>query len=77
MIIESPAETTAAFRWIGDSIVTHVDDAGWLGAGRRADLIVLDRDLFAPDAGHIGDAKVVATFVGGDPVFERADFDGG
>lgn len=70
-------EAAVAAFTTGSAYVNHIDDGGWLGPGRLADLIVLDRDLFAPDAGHIGDARVVATFVGGAPVFERADFDRG
>jgi hypothetical protein len=68
-------EAAVAAFTTGSAYVNHVDDGGWLGVGRLADLIVLDRDLFAPDTGPIGDARVVATFVGGQPVFERADFE--
>jgi len=35
-----------------------------------ADLVVLDRDIDAPDAGPIGDTKVLATMIGGALVFE-------
>jgi len=35
-----------------------------------------DRDLFAQDAGPIGDGRVLATFVEGEPVFEDDDFRG-
>ena len=41
-----------------------------------ADLALLDRDLFAPDAGPIGDARVLATLVEGVPVYEAADLGG-
>jgi hypothetical protein len=50
--------------------VNRQDEAGWLGVGRLADLAVLDHDIDAPDAGPIGDTKVVATIVGGELVHE-------
>jgi predicted amidohydrolase YtcJ len=56
----------------GSAFVNRQDGGGWLGAGRLADLAVLDRDLDSTDAGPIGDTKVVATIVGGDVVFESA-----
>jgi hypothetical protein len=55
---------------VGSAFVNRQDEAGWLGAGRLADLIVLDRELGAPDAGPIVETKVVATLVGGEFVFE-------
>ena len=55
---------------VGSAFVNREDEAGWLGVGRLADLAVLDRDIDAPDAGPIGDTKVVATMVGGALVFE-------
>jgi predicted amidohydrolase YtcJ len=41
-----------------------------------ADLAVLDRDLFATDAGPAGDARVLATFVEGVAVFEDPALEG-
>lgn len=56
---------------MGSAYVNHHDDeTGSLAPGMLADLIVLDRDLFDRGAGEIGDARVVATFIEGDPVFE-------
>jgi predicted amidohydrolase YtcJ len=56
---------------LGSAHVNHLDDeTGTIEPGKLADLAVIDRDLFAPDAGPIGGAKVLATFVGGKPVFE-------
>ena len=57
---------------VGSAFVNRQDEAGWLGVGRLADLAILDRDLGAPDAGPIGETKVVGTMVGGELVFEAA-----
>jgi predicted amidohydrolase YtcJ len=66
------AEAIAAFT-IGSAYVNHLDaETGSIEIGKLADLAVVDRDLFAPDAGPIGDGRVLATFVGGDAVFEDA-----
>jgi predicted amidohydrolase YtcJ len=63
-------ESIAAFT-LGSAYVNHLDDdTGTISTGKLADLAVVDRDLFAPDTGPIGDAKVLATFVGGKAVFE-------
>lgn len=57
---------------IGSAYVNHLDaETGTIEAGKLADLAVIDRDLFAAGAGPIGDAKVLATFVGGVAVFEE------
>jgi predicted amidohydrolase YtcJ len=64
-------EALAAFT-IGSAYVNHQDaQAGSLEVGKRADLAVLDRDIRAPDAGPLGQAQVVATFVGGAPVWDN------
>jgi predicted amidohydrolase YtcJ len=56
---------------LGSAYVNHQDDAtGSLTVGKLADLIVLDRDLFDRAAGEIGEARVVGTFVEGEPVYE-------
>jgi predicted amidohydrolase YtcJ len=63
-------QSTAAFT-LGSAYVNHLDgETGTISTGKFADLAIVDRDLFAPDAGPIGDAKVLATFVGGEAVFE-------
>ena len=62
---------------LGSAYVNHLDDeTGTIATGKLADLAVVDRDLFAPDAGPIGDARVLATFVGGKAVFEDAALGG-
>lgn len=58
---------------LGSAYANHLDDeTGSIEAGKLADLIVIDRDLFAPDAGPIADANVLLTVVGGTAVFEDA-----
>ena len=55
----------------GSAYVNHLDaDTGSIEVGKLADLIVVDRDLFAPGAVRIGGSRVLATFVGGTAVFE-------
>jgi predicted amidohydrolase YtcJ len=68
-------DALAAFT-AGTAHVNHLDEAGVLTPGRLADLAVLDRDLFDPGAGPIGDARVVATFVDGRSVYEDAALGG-
>jgi predicted amidohydrolase YtcJ len=46
------------------------EETGTLEAGKLADLVVLDRDLFDPGAGPVGDARVVLTLVEGKPVYD-------
>jgi predicted amidohydrolase YtcJ len=64
-------EALAAFT-IGSAYVNHLDDeTGTLEEGKLADLIVLDRDIRAPDAGPLGDARVIGTFVEGVAVHDE------
>jgi predicted amidohydrolase YtcJ len=56
---------------LGSAYVNHRDtETGSIEVGKQADLALIDRDLFTPDAGPIGDARVVLTTVGGRIVFE-------
>ncbi|HEX5012625.1 MAG TPA: amidohydrolase [Candidatus Limnocylindrales bacterium] len=55
---------------MGSAYVNHLDDAGSIAVGKLADFAVIDRDLFASDAGPIADARVLGTFVGGAAVYE-------
>ena len=58
---------------VGSAFVNHLDDStGSIEVGKLADLAVVDRDLFAPDSGPVGDAHVVLTLVEGAVVFEGA-----
>jgi predicted amidohydrolase YtcJ len=55
----------------GTAFVNHTDtETGSIELGKLADLTILDVDLFSPDAGPIGDARVLATIVEGVPVYE-------
>ena len=46
------------------------DETGTIEPGKLADLVVLDRDIFDPGAGPIGDARVVLTLVEGEAVHD-------
>ena len=64
-------EALAAFT-IGSAYVNHLDgETGTLEVGKLADLVVLDRDIDAPDAGPVGDARVIGTFVEGEAVHDE------
>ena len=55
---------------IGSAYVNHLDDeTGTIEVGKLADLVVLDRNVRALDAGPIGEATVRQTFVEGQEVF--------
>jgi predicted amidohydrolase YtcJ len=58
---------------LGSAYVNHLDDVtGSISAGKHADLVVLDRDIFKLDRrdGGISSARVLLTMVGGEKVFE-------
>ena len=64
------ADSIRAFT-LGSAFVNHLDaDTGSIVVGKLADLAVVDRDLFGPDPGPIGEARALATIVGGAVVFE-------
>jgi predicted amidohydrolase YtcJ len=52
----------------GSAYVNHDDDAGSLAVGKRADLALLDRNLFS--SGPVGDARVEMTVASGRVVYE-------
>ena len=63
-------ETAFAAYTSGSAWVNHRDDAGTVAPGQVADLVILDRDVFAGPAGEIGAARVLSTWVAGTAVFE-------
>lgn len=65
-------DALAAFT-LGAAYCNHLEAAtGSITVGKRADLVVVDRDLFTVPVGELGLAGVDATFVDGQPVFERS-----
>jgi hypothetical protein len=65
------ASALAAYT-IGSAFVNHLDDrTGSIEPGKLADLIVLDRDLFACPAEEIASTRVLATYVHGSAVFRE------
>jgi hypothetical protein len=63
------AEALTAYT-AGSARVNHLDLAGRIQTGLLADLVVLDRDPFDGPAHEIRQARVAATFIGGEAVFE-------
>jgi predicted amidohydrolase YtcJ len=62
------AEALTAYT-AGTARVNHADQTGRIAAGMHADLVVLDRDPFGAPPEQIHQARVAATFVGGEAVF--------
>ncbi|WP_330281212.1 amidohydrolase [Streptomyces sp. NBC_00588] len=53
----------------GSAHVNHLDETGRIRVGALADLVVLDRDVFAEPVESIADARVELTYVGGEMVY--------
>jgi predicted amidohydrolase YtcJ len=63
--------TALAAATAGSARVNHFDDSGSIQAGYRADLALLDRNLFDHPAAEIGQAQVDLTMAGGRIVYVR------
>ena len=66
------AAAIAAFTQ-GSTYVNHDERGGSLEVGKRADLVVVDRNLFDPSAGPIGDARADMTVASGRVVHRAPD----
>jgi len=70
-------DAIAAFTINAAYVNFHDDRTGSIEPGKLADLVVLDRNLFAVDPNQISDAKVLLTLLGGTPVYgDWNDFGG-
>jgi predicted amidohydrolase YtcJ len=59
---------------INSAFVNHLDDlTGSIEVGKRADLVVLDRNPFEHPEDRIAEARVVRTLVDGQRVFDAGD----
>jgi hypothetical protein len=67
-------QTALAAYTSGGAYVTFEDDSGSLDVGKRADLIVIDRDLFGVPARQIHEAQVLWTLVDGRDVYRAEGF---
>ena len=73
----SITQALAAFT-VGSAWVNHLDGvAGSIEVGKAADLVVLDRDILGPEAGHLGDSRVLLTLVDGTAVHEDGGLEAG
>jgi predicted amidohydrolase YtcJ len=64
-------DTAVAAFTRGSAYVNFLDEeTGRIEPGKLADLVVLDRDLFDPGAGPVGDARVLLTLVEGEAVHD-------
>ena len=66
------AQAIAAYTAAGAFLLHDEAERGTLGAGKLADLVVLDRNLFETPTLAIHAAQVDMTVLGGDIVYERA-----
>ena len=75
---ESIPLTTAIDAYTINAAYTMKQDAttGSLEVGKRADLVVLDRDILSADPETIGDTKVLATYLDGGLVYSASSFGG-
>jgi hypothetical protein len=65
------AEALQAYTSGGAYAMFTDTELGTLSIGKLADFVVIDKDLFKIPPAEIRDAKVLATVVGGNVVYER------
>jgi predicted amidohydrolase YtcJ len=64
-------ETAIAAATRGSAFVNFLEEeTGTIERGKLADLVVLDRDIFDPGSGPVGDARVLLTLSEGEPVHD-------
>jgi predicted amidohydrolase YtcJ len=66
-----PLRVALAAFTAGSAYVNHDEDGGSLQVGCRADLALLDRNVFTSGAGAVADARVDLTVASGKVVYER------
>jgi predicted amidohydrolase YtcJ len=66
-----PLQVALAAFTAGSAYVNHDDDGGSLAIGKRADLALIDRNLFDIPSAHVSDARVEMTVASGRVVYER------
>lgn len=64
-------EAIAGYTVAGAEVLGREAEIGSLEVGKRADFLVLDRDLFAIEPAEIVNAQVDLTVFAGEPVFQR------
>ncbi|HWT77728.1 MAG TPA: amidohydrolase family protein, partial [Candidatus Methylomirabilis sp.] len=73
----SLAEIIHAFTQVPAWVSRKEDQLGILAPGRKADLVVFDRDLFALAPDQISSAEVELTVVDGEVVYRRGETSSG
>jgi predicted amidohydrolase YtcJ len=68
----SLAQAIAICTLEGAWVLGAENDLGSIEVGKRADMIVLDQNLFEVDPDGISNTKVLQTILGGDVVFDRS-----
>jgi predicted amidohydrolase YtcJ len=66
-----PLQVALAAFTAGSAYVNHDEDGGSLAVGKRADLALIDRNLFDVPGAHVSDARVELTVASGQVVYER------
>jgi predicted amidohydrolase YtcJ len=67
----SVLDAVRAYTINGAYLESKEDEKGSIEAGKLADFVVLDRDIFTVDPSEIVETRVLMTIVGGEVVYER------